>query len=438
MQLYLPPEMRSSVLRRRATTAFGIYGAALLGLLATVVAARELGDKDDFARFALVFATVSLLQLFLDLTIDEVVVKYGNRYAAREDWGRFRRLFAIGLQLKLAGGVLGALAVAASALAAPWVWNTPDLRTPMLVAALIPLVQAPEGMGGAVLLVRNRYDLRGLLLLWSMALRLTAIAVGASRGVTQLFVAIVVAQAMATGTVLFVALAAFRRYPSVPSEPLGDDRAAIRAFAIQSTVGSGLTSLRSLLPMVLIGVVAKPEPVANFRIAQAPQTAFASLSAPARLVLLAEQTRDIEQGRSDRAYRLLRRYILGTTAFALVLVPVLWVAMPTLIRVAYGARYVPATNAARVILLAAAVQLVFGWTRSFPVSIGRPGLRTVGQLVEIAVLVPSLLVLAHLYGATGAAGSVLAGSVALAVFWTWGLFWVRRRPMLGVPAEVTE
>ena len=29
-------------------------------------------------------------------------------------------------------------------------------------------------------------------------------------------------------------------------------------------------------------------------------------------------------------------------------------------------------------LLAAAVQLVFGWTKSFPVSIGRPGLRTVG------------------------------------------------------------
>jgi O-antigen/teichoic acid export membrane protein len=298
----------------------------------------------------------------------------------------------------------------------------------------VPLVQAPEGMGGAVLLVRNRYDLRGVLLLWSMALRLGAIAVGASHGVTQLFVAIVAAQVVATGTVLFVAAAVFRRYPSVPSEPLGDDRVAIRAFIVQSSLGSGLTSLRSLLPMVLIGVVAKPDAVANFRIAQAPQTAFASLSAPARLVLLAEQTRDIEQGRSDRAYRLLRRYILGTAAFALVLVPVLWIAMPTVIRVVIGVRYVPATNAARVMLLAAAVQLVFGWSRSFPVSIGRPGLRTVGQLVELAVLVPSLFVLAHFYGATGAAGSVLAGSVALALFWTWGLFWLRGRPMLGVAA----
>jgi O-antigen/teichoic acid export membrane protein len=68
-------------------------------------------------------------------------------------------------------------------------------------------------------------------------------------------------------------------------------------------------------------------------------------------------------------------------------------------------------------LLAAAVQLVFAWTKSFPVSIGRPGLRTVGQVVEIAVLVPAVLLLGDRYGATGAAGGVLAGAVVLGVFW---------------------
>ena len=61
-------------------------------------------------------------------------------------------------------------------------------------------------------------------------------------------------------------------------------------------------------------------------------------------------------------------------------------------------------------LLAAVVQLVFGWTKSFPVSIGRPGLRTAAQVVEIVVLVPAVLVLGSLYGATGAAGGVLGSS----------------------------
>jgi O-antigen/teichoic acid export membrane protein len=416
--------MRSRVIRRRAATAFGIYGAALVGFLATIVAAREL-SVPDFARFAVVFATTSLLQLFVDLTIDEVVVKYGNRYAAREDWGRFRRLFEIGLAVKMAGGAAGSLAIVVAAFLAPYIWKTHGLRDALLIASLIPLIQQPEGMAGAVLLVRNRYDLRGVLLFWSMLLRLAAIAIGARHGLLWLFTAIVVAQAVSSVTVCAVAYAAYRRYPRAERRPLAEDAREIRAFAIQSTIASGLTSLRTSLPTVLVGVVATSPQVGYFRAAQAPSTAFASLSAPARLVLLAEQTRDIEHGRSDRAYALLRRYIAGTAVLGLVITPILWIAMPTLIRWVYKARYVPAANAFRVMLLAAVVQLVFAWTKSFPVSIGRAGLRTVGQLCEIAVLVPAVLVLANLYGAAGAAGGVLAGALALAAFWSVALLRMR-------------
>ena len=147
------------------------------------------------------------------------------------------------------------------------------------------------------------------------------------------------------------------------------------------------------MPVVLIGVVARPVQVANFRAALAPQTAFAALSAPVRLVLLAEQTRDIEHGRTDRAFALLRRYIVSAVALGLVVTPILWWAMPTLIRWILKPKYLSATSAFRVMLLAAVVQLVWGWTKSFPVSIGRPGMRTVGQVIEIAVLVPAVLLL---------------------------------------------
>ena len=63
------------------------------------------------------------MQLFVDLTIDEVVVKYGNRYAAREQWGRFRRLFQVGLAVKMLGGAVGTLAVAVAAVLSPYIWT---------------------------------------------------------------------------------------------------------------------------------------------------------------------------------------------------------------------------------------------------------------------------------------------------------------------------
>ena len=412
--------MPTRVLRRRIATAVGVYGSAILGFAATVAAAREL-SKPDFARFALVFATTTLLQLFVDLTIDEVVIKYGNRYAANEQWGRLRRLVRVGLFVKLAGGAAGTATIVAAAFLSPWIWQTGGIRGALLIASFVPLVQQPEGMAGAVLILRNRYDLRGLFLLWAMALRLAAIAIGAHYGLVAVFVGIVAAQLVSTASICAVAVAAFRRYPAASAEPLGEDRRAIRAFAIQSTISSGLTSLRTSLPTVLLGVVAKAPQVAGFRAAQAPQTAFQTLSAPARMMLLAEQTHDVEHGRPERAFTLLHRYIGSTAAVACALTPPLWIFMPTLVRLVYGAKYVPAADAFRVMLLAAALQLVFGWTRTFPVSIGRVGLRTAGQLLEVGTLVPAVLVLGAVYGATGAAGGVLAGSAVLAAFWTVGL-----------------
>ena len=406
--------------RRRAATALGVYGAAILGFLATVVAAREL-SKEDFARFALVFGITTLLQTFVDLTIDEVVIKYGNRYVAQEDWGRFHQLFRVGMLVKLVGGAAGTVAVVVAAFLAPVLWKTGGLQSALLIASLVPLIQQPEGMAGAVLTLRNRYDLRAWALLWSMALRLTAVWLGAPHGVVPVFVGIVTAQVVATASVSFLAWLGYRRFPRCAPEPLGADRRPIRSFAVQSTIASGLTSLRTSLPTVLIGIVARAPQVANFRAAQAPQTAFQTLSGPARLVLLAEQTRDVERGRLDRAHALLRRYIGTATVIACVATPPLWIFMPTFIRLVYHAKYLPATDAFRVMLIVAVVQFVFGWTKTFPVSIGRPGMRTAGQALEVAVLVPAVLVLGALYGATGAAGGMLAGSVVLAAYWTLGL-----------------
>ena len=62
-------------------------------------------------------------------------------------------------------------------------------------------------------------------------------------------------------------------------------------------------------------------------------------------------------------------------------------------------------------LLAAALQFVFGWSKSLPVSIGRPGLRVLAHGVESVVMIPLVVVLGREWGATGAAGAVLASTV---------------------------
>ena len=285
--------MSSRVLRRRSAAAAWIYAAVAFGILGTIVAARTLG-LDEFGVFATALAAVGFFQALLDLTVEESLTKYGFRYVSAQDWGRLRRLFRQMLLLKVVGGVLASLLLVALAPVADAIFDETGVGSALLAAALLPLVQSAENVGATALLLHSRYDLRGAYQTGSAGLRLAAIAIGAQYGVTEALAAMVVAQAVATAAISFVGLSALRRFPHAPPRPLGEDVPGIRSFVLQSTVATGVISLRTTLVPVILGVVAGPTQVGLFRIAQTPQTGLAAASSPARLVLLTEQTRDWE------------------------------------------------------------------------------------------------------------------------------------------------
>src|SRR3954453_368907 len=245
--------MGSRLLWRRSATAIGVYSATIFGFLASVVATRQLGTH-DYALFATVVAATGFLQLLLDLTVEEALVKYGFRYTTAEDWGRFRRLFEVALAYKLAGGLLGAVALSLLAPFAEDIWNRP-LTGPLLVAAFIPLLQAPENIAGGALILRGRYDIRGAFYATSMGLRLAGVGIGAMHGVLGAVAGMAAAQALATAAISVAGVAAFRRFPQAPPRPLGADRVDFRNFVVSSTLGSSLVSGRAPLGTTVMGAV---------------------------------------------------------------------------------------------------------------------------------------------------------------------------------------
>ncbi len=356
---------------RRSLTAVGIYSSVVLGFAATVVAAKAFDSTRAFGDYATVLFAAALSQVFFDLTVEEALVKYGFRYTTAEDWGRFRRLFDAALRFKLAGSAVGAAALVVFAFLAP-----SRMTIALLLAAGIPLGQSLEGLAGSVLYLRSRYDLRALLLAWSMGLRLVGIAIGARYGLAEARAGVLAAQVAATATVVAVGLLAFRRFPQAPARELGDDRKGLRSFIVQSSAATGVLSLRASLAPLLLGAVTTTTQVGL-------------------------------------------RYSVAAFLVSLVLVPPLYIYLPTLIRWIYDPAYVAAANAARVFTIAAAVQFIFGWTKSFPVTIGRPGLRVVTHGVEALVVLPLVVVLGAKWGATGAAAAVLVGMVVFAVMWVF-------------------
>ncbi len=415
--------MRTRLLRR-SIAAVGIYSSVALGFLGSVIAARVLG-KEAFGLFSTVIVATSFCQSLLDLTVEEALVKYGFRYQTREEWGKLQRLFRVGLTVKVGGALLGTIALLILAPFADDLFGAQGLETPFLIAATLPLLQSLEGLGGAALFLRSRYDVRSALLVVSMALRLGAIAIGTQYGLTETILAIAIAQGISTAVVAVVGGAGFRRFPRVRPEPIGERREIV-SFVLQSSAATGVLSLRGALAPLILGVVTNTTQLGYFRVAQAPQQAFNALSAPVRMVLLTEQTRDWERGRQAQVLRGIRRYTFLAAALMVVVVPLLLWFMPDLVRLVYGAEFLPATDAARVFVLAAALLFAVGWTKSFPVTIGRPNLRIYTHGLETLIVLPLTAVLGSLYGATGAALAVLSGTAAFAA--SWLAIFVRVRP----------
>ncbi|HSI96746.1 MAG TPA: hypothetical protein VK926_00145, partial [Gaiellaceae bacterium] len=79
----------------------------------------------------------------------------------------------------------------------------------------------------------------------------------------------------------------------------------------------------------------------------------------------------------------------------------------------------------RVILVAGAIQFALGWTKSLPVTVGRPRLRIVTHGLEALAVLPLVFVLGAEWGATGAAVAVLVSTVVFAAAWAVAIMRLR-------------
>jgi O-antigen/teichoic acid export membrane protein len=425
--------MQTRLLWRRSATALGLYGGFGLGLLASVLAARQL-EPAELGLFTLAIAAAGFLGVLFDLTVEEVMIKYGFRYTTGEQWGRLRQLYRRAMILKTFGAALAGVVLALIAPFADSIFNTHGLTVPFLLAVLLPITYVPEAPAGAALVLTGRYDMRARYSLITALLRAIGLVIGAHFGVTQAVLGLVVGQIAGSIAVGRAALTVFRGFPAAPLEPLAEDRPEIVRFVIWSSIGSGIVAARVAVVPLLLGKVSVPAEVGYFRVAQAPQTGLTGLTAPARLILITEQTRDWEQGEPWRVFGSLRRYSVGAFALMVLTVPIFYWLMPDLIRIVFGDKYSPSVDAARLMLLAAAVSFVIAWTRSLPVSVGKPQLRIVTHGIETIVLVPLVLWFGSKWDATGAAAAVLISTCVFAVAWLVALFRLYRKH---TPAEAT-
>jgi O-antigen/teichoic acid export membrane protein len=217
---------------------------------------------------------------------------------------------------------------------------------------------------------------------------------------------------------LFLAYrSAVERYgrPSQRSESTGIRRELFR-FGIHSSVTTSVGSATDSLLPVLVGSMQGASAAAIFAIAKLPLTVASLVTVPVRIVFLPEQARLSAQENPAAVRRSVAAYVKTASVIAAVGVVAGWVLLPTLINLFYGESFEGAVPPARILLVAAAIFVAFGWTKILPVAIGRPELRT-RTLGAVSALI--------LIGTFGLGGSAVAAATAVSVAYViYAMMWV--------------
>lgn len=406
--------------RTTGRSAAGLWVSVGLAFVGTVLVARGLGPA-GFGAFALATAVVATATALLDVPLEEAVVHFGARAKGGGADATLRRLIWQGLLGDLLVGavvfvLLASLAGPVARLASGG-WLEPNL---VVLAALAGFVRTCDGTTGAVLLLAGRPDLRA----WSMAAAngLRLILVGGSSLLLgsvhwALVAALVAAAAASTFQAMFAWRAGWTRWRGATEGPdLEVGMMTLLGFGAKSGIAATISGARNGIIPVLLGRLSGPEAVAIFNVATFPLQAAGVADAPLRLVLLPEHARLAAEGRSGEIAGSIRAYARGALAVGIPAAIAGWFLLPWLIPVLYSARYAAAVTPSRVLVLAALIGLIMGWSKSLPGAMGRPGLR-VAVLAGDAAVALAVLALTANRGPLGAALAVLAGMVTQAGMW---------------------
>ena len=445
---------RSKLAGDAAWVTFSNFGAQGFGLAHTIGLVTLL-STDEYGLYRAVLGAIGFTFLFIDVRVDESLVKLFTEYRARGDEGRAKRMVqvAFGVNFVVSAVVFLIAFFVLPLLVDSWAANaSPEnrdlMRRLIRIFAFSLLVGCVQGTSLGIIQTFKKFRLYSGLVWLGAILRFVGPVGFAFWGVEAAMWGYVLILAICSGVMLPIALALLaRNLPGVKAVPLGQDRRRVISFNVQTWLSLTVKGLTQQAP-VLILVRYSVAGVTHFQIActvvailQSATLALGKVSFPRLSELWA---------RNDfRAFRrLLGKITLyaGIIAIALGIIialfaPLGFEAIDALralkSRLTDGEVPVPvgpvATPLVYIMLPGSLVICLTLWLRPASLAMGKPVLSTVFNTLIGAIAVVGTWLLARRYGATGAA-------------WAYSMMWIvgltlfavavlRRIPGEGAPTE---
>jgi O-antigen/teichoic acid export membrane protein len=408
--------------RRGGVLLVGEVVAGVLAVVLAVLLTRGLG-VDDYGRYAVIVTAVFLVGQVIDLRVWEAATKYAMAHLTTGRELGARAVLELALLVNLAGGLLAALLLLASAgLIAGEFADDQGLAGAVRLFAWVAPLAALQFAARATLRVFDQFRLTATLTALAPALRIgaAAIALGLGSDVWGVLVALLVAEALATAAFVAAALVEIdRRLPAgagfrVRVAEVTDDLPEMGRFLLASNASSSLLLVGTRIDVLIAGLLAGPATAGTVKLARTFSEPLTLLWRPFHLTIYGDLVRAVTERRFGEMVALLRR-TTAVTALALTPIAVVIAALsPFLIPALAGPGFDDAALTLVPMIAGALIGGIFFWKYPAALALDMRGTALLTLTAATAVGVGLLFLLIPPLGPVAAGLAYLA----LVVIWT--------------------
>jgi O-antigen/teichoic acid export membrane protein len=342
---------------------------------------------EQFGRVVFAQATVTTIFIFLDPRLEDAVLRFipliHRRFGSGEAADLFRRVLLFDGLLGVVFAILGIVVL--------WVDAIPlgsaGDREFLMLAVLQLGLQAAMGTAAAGFAITDGLTQMGLIraLVASVAMGLSL--GGLFFGGAVWYMAML---ALAAGvSTLAVGLLAWRRVTSHFGRPVPLPAGWMREFSVFSLVASLAASVSigiDTLPLSIIGIVAGPGVLGQFRVGLAPAKLTATAFSPLPTIYFPLLSREA----ANDEYEKIRSRVLGwtraTIPVALVLGAIAWVTLPWALPLVFGSKFTSSVPVARLLVIAALARGLVAWSKVLALAVGKSGVNLLITMLDAVLL----------------------------------------------------
>ncbi len=379
--------------------------AAALSMVQSILAGRLLGPS-TFGVLGALTAFTSVVNRFASFRMNELVVRYVGHYEEQGDHPRAAAVFKMAGYLEIGGSLIAfALIWFLAPLGAEYFAHDPDLANWFRFYGLIVLANLIFESASGILQIYDRFRVIAVVTALQSVITLSVIVIAylADFGLAAIVIGYMAGKIVGSISITAAALQQARQswgagWWRTPMSLLASHRRSLLTFAFSTNLSSTISLIAKDSEVLWVSAFLGTTQAGYYKTALALTNLLQLPVSPLPKATFPELSREIARKNWDNV-----RYVLkqGSRLAGVYSVPVTLVLIlfgQSLIRLTYGAEYLPTYPALVILLIGFTFVNIFYWNRVALLSLARPVFPTIVNFVGMLLKVGLIFLLVPIYG----------------------------------------